>query len=162
MNKREWGRLVGIGVLTALAVAAQGAWANGASAPGSVDDPLVTKSYVDARINEILQSNPSGGTSMAYAVVQLQPGDALLAKSSLELILRSPGTVLPILNAYGEGLSDLTGGRDWRTTTALPRDHLLVVPRPDGRGIVASPTNGSAVYVMVRGAYEIRQGYAKR
>ncbi|GAB6931773.1 hypothetical protein [Calditerricola satsumensis] len=158
MNKREWARFAGVGVLTALALAAQGAWANGVSAPGSVDDPLVTKSYVDARINELRLSAPGGGASLAYTVVTLQPGDALIAKSSLELIIRSPGTVLPILNAYGEGLSDLTGGRDWRTTAALPRDHLFVVPRPDGRGIVASPANKSAVYVMVRGAYEIRQG----
>lgn len=162
MKKREWGRFVGVGVLTALVLAAQGAWANGVSAPGSVDDPLVTKSYVDARIQQVLQANPNVGGALAFTVVQLQPGDALLAKSSVELIIRSPGTVQPIRNAQGEGLSDITDGKDWRTTAALPRDHLFVVPRPDGRGIVASPANKSAVYVMVRGAYEIRQGYAKR
>nr|MBO2469870.1 hypothetical protein [Bacillota bacterium] len=169
MNKREWGRLVGIGVLTALAVAAHGAWANGASAPGSVDDPLVTKSYVDAKVDELRRSlsgqpspsqPPSDSRSSAFAVVELRPGDALIGQSGTEIIIRSPGRVYPITSAAG-GLSDLSAGVD-RQTGPLPMNHFLIVPRSDGRGIYADPNNRPNVVVMVRGAYEIRQGYAKR
>lgn len=169
MKKREWWRFVGVGTLTALVVAVQGAWANGVSAPGSVDDPLVTKSYVDAKMEELrrsLSGQPAPGQmpieprANAFAVVELRPGDALIGQSGTEIIIRSPGRVDPVTSAAG-GLSDLSAGVD-RKTGPLPTNHFLIVPRSDGRGIYADPNNKSNVVVMVRGAYEIRQGYAKR
>ena len=86
--------------------------------------------------------------SVSYEVVTLKRGQKLLG--NCEIILRSgkANTICP----DAAGISDLTAGADLPDSTALASNHLLLVPRDDGRGIIAA---SNTVYVMVRGTYRI-------
>ena len=109
------------------------AWAT--NAPGSEEDPVVSKSYVDARV--------------AFTPVQLAEGQKLIGGAGTEIIVRS-GEATAIDNGEN-GVSNLTAGIDLRTGEQVGLNHLLLVPRADGRGITAL----TEVWVMVRGEYEI-------
>ena len=115
--------------------------------PGSEKDPLVTKSYVD---NLIAQIKGSGGTSDSYKAIQLTAGQQLIGNEGTEIILRS-GEATAIDNG-ANGISDLTGGKDLMTGNSITANHLLLVPRSDGRGISAT----TDIWVMVRGSYHIK------
>lgn len=104
--------------------------------PGSEGDPLVSRSYVDSQ--------------MKFQVLEVAQGKKVICSSGTELILRS-GSATAIDSSLG-GLSDVTGGKDLRSGDSVPKNHLLIVPRDDGRGILAT----SASVVMVRGSYEIK------
>ncbi|MDP2872282.1 MAG: hypothetical protein Q8P31_07085 [Bacillota bacterium] len=105
-------------------------------APGSDADPLVARSYVDQ--------------FLVLAVVELAKGQTLEGGAGTEIILRS-GTARAIASPLG-GVCDLTGGRDLPQGEIVKANHLLLVPRADGRGIRAE----TAVFVMVRGPHTIK------
>lgn len=107
-----------------------------ANTPGSSEDPLVSKSYVD---NAVL-----------YEVVHLEANQKLLGDAGAEIILRS-GEATAIGNG-SNGVSDLTSGVDLMTTDRVNTNHLLLVPRNDGRGIQVWTES----YVMVRGNYTVK------
>ncbi|MFO7152096.1 MAG: hypothetical protein DIU66_002505 [Bacillota bacterium] len=118
--------------------------------PGSSSDPLVTKSYVDMMFGKIQQYLDSErGSSAELKVVSLSPGQQLVGDMGTEIILRSGKAV--VLDGAGGGLSDVTDGKDLKKDEVVPANHLLIVPRDDGRGIVAQ-TN---VVVMVRGDFTV-------
>ena len=72
--------------------------------------------------------------------------------ASTEAILRSgDGTVVLSSGAAG-GFTDVTSGRDTVAGEAVLANHHLVCPRNDGRGIKAE----SKLYIMIKGAYDIR------
>ena len=48
-------------------------------------------------------------------------------------------------------IADLTGGADLMTGASVELNHLLLVPRNDGRGITAV----TDIWVMVRGEYNV-------
>ena len=103
--------------------------------PGSGNDPLVSKSYVDAKTG--------------YTPIQLTAGQKMTGGAGTEIILRS-GIATAIGNSEN-GIADLTGGTDLMTGTTVELNHLLLVPRSDGRGITAV----TDIWVMVRGEYSI-------
>ena len=103
--------------------------------PGSEGDPLVTRAYVESRLK--------------MHVVELAPGQALKGFSGTEIILR--GGQATIIDSELGGICDATAGIDLRGGEAVPSNHLLIVPRDDGRGIRAQ----SSVIVMVRGDFVI-------
>jgi hypothetical protein len=105
-------------------------------APGSDADPLVTRSYVD-QFSSLL-------------VLQLGPGQKLEGNGGTEIIVRS-GTARAVASSQG-GVCDLTGGKDLAQGERVPLNHLLILPRTDGRGIVAD----TALFIMVRGPYVIK------
>jgi hypothetical protein len=109
-------------------------------APGSESDPVVTKSYVDKRTAE------AGGT---FVPVEVEAGGVIIGGAGAEIIVRSgAGTVVcPGI----DGISDLTGGSDLTAGDRASANHLLLVPRDDGRGVAAT-TN---LWVMVRGPYTV-------
>lgn len=109
-------------------------WAAG-DAPGSEGDPVVSKSYVDEKTS--------------FSPVQLAEGQRLIGGEGAEIILRS-GEASAIDNGEN-GVSDLTAGADLMSGAPVGLNHLLLVPRDDGRGIAAL----TEVWVMVRGNYEI-------
>lgn len=133
---------------------------------GTEQDPVVTVSYVESKINELkayidekLSNNGSlseaGQTqepqaAATYEVISLQSNQSLIGKDSTEIILRS-GTATAIDNGVN-GISDLTDGKDLISGDEIESNHLLIVPRDDGRGILAT----SEVWVMVKGGYEIK------
>jgi hypothetical protein len=111
------------------------AYASG-DAPGSSGDPVVSKSYVDARTS--------------FSPIELAAGQRLLGGEGTEIVLRS-GEATAIDNG-SNGVSDLTSGTDLMTGNQVVSNHLLLVPRDDGRGITAV----TEVWVLVRGDYTIQ------
>lgn len=118
-----------------------------ADTPGSEDDPVVTKSYVD---NQIAQLMSSGVASDSYKAVQLTAGQKLIGNEGTEVILRS-GEATAIDNG-ANGVSDVTGAKDLMTGQSVAQNHLLLIPRSDGRGIRAI----TEIWVLVRGSYSIQ------
>lgn len=150
--------------------------------PGSEEDPLVTASWVEARLNafsKALQVGQSGQPSPGinnespknggaeqpapgqiitipspvpvYEVVVLQPGTRLLTGSGTEFILRSGRA--KTLEAPGGGIADLTSGKDLGNQDAIPRGHLLLSPRDDGRGALTE----TEVIFLIRGKFRTAQ-----
>ncbi len=118
-----------------------------ADTPGSEDDPVVTKSYVDSQIAHLKNG---GVSSDSYKAVQLAAGQKLIGNEGTEVILRS-GEAAAIDNG-ANGVSDVTGAKDLMTGQSVAQNHLLLIPRTDGRGIQAI----TEVWVMVRGSYSIQ------
>ncbi len=98
-------------------------------APGGSEDPLVARSYVD------------------WKVVELEAGQVLEGKASAEFILRRGQA--EVVDTSGDGIPDLTAGVDIFAGDRVPQNHLLLIPREDGRGIKAL---SGGVWVMYRGA----------
>lgn len=115
--------------------------------PGSKEDPVVTKSYVD---NQIARLMGSGGSTETYKAIMLTEGQRLIGNEGTEVILRS-GEATAIDNG-ANGVSDVTGAKDLMTGQNVAQNHLLLIPRSDGRGIQAN----TEIWVMVRGAYTIQ------
>ncbi|MCQ2565978.1 MAG: hypothetical protein MJ194_03925 [Clostridia bacterium] len=133
--------------------------------PGSEGNPLVTKLYMDSVIESIKETVTSleariaalekGGNGQAAApaaswdVIEVKAGKSVLGGEGAEIVLRSGNAVA--LDNGANGVSDLTGGTDLMGGTKITPNHLLLVPREDGRGIKCE-TN---CWVMVLGEYTI-------
>lgn len=128
------------------------------SEAGSNDDPLISLSYLNNSIEQIKTyidnkiANINGGTSSSneLEVVELEKGQFLLGYTGTEIILRS-GKGKAVVSDLG-GLSDVTAGNDIGKDLNIPPNHLLIVPRDDGRGVYVTT---DAIF-MVRGTYDIR------
>ena len=149
--------------------------------PGTANDPLVTQRYVDDRIAELqaqitaLQSQQGGTTipgtatlsqaerdaliaeiTQAVTAGQVVPftplfvprGSTLIADAGVEFILRS-GTATVI--AGPNGLVDVTGGRDIGNGQPVSRNHLMLVPATDGRGLQFA----TDAWLMIKGGFVI-------
>lgn len=145
-TRRKW--IIVITVLVALAAATAAVWA-ATYEPGSQEDPVVTKSYVDAKIAE-LKASGGGGDSAVFVPVKIPAGKVLTGGEGAEFILRS-GNATAIDNGI-DGVSDITAGNDLKTGQAVATNHLLLIPRSDGRGIAAK----NELWVMIRGTYSIQ------
>ncbi|PAD77214.1 hypothetical protein [Paenibacillus campinasensis] len=132
--------------------------------PGTTDDPVVTKSYVDQQIQKALggggtTTNPTPTPSTPeqnsneVKNVSLKPGQILVAETGTEFIVRSGNAV--IYTEDSNGVADLTAGVDLLNGQAAPKNHLLSFPR-DGRGIQVKPGQTSGLIVMVRGGYTVK------
>lgn len=131
------------------------------SEPGSESDPVISLSYLNIKIDELKeyidektkslspQTPSSNGDSLV--VVELQNGQTIIGESGTEFIKRS-GNALAIASTQG-GLSDVTAGVDIKDGKLVPDNHLLIIPRDDGRGIYVTKDK---TFIMVRGAYNIR------
>jgi hypothetical protein len=147
---------------------ASGAGATGQ--PGTSDDPVVTKSYVDQQIQKALgggtikptpvptptPTNPTTGTPTTgntLVVVEVKPGERLMASAGTEFIVRNGKAI--IYSTDANGVPDLTAGLDIKNGQAVVTNHLLSFPR-DGRGIMVQDGQKYGLVVMVRGAYSIQ------
>ena len=168
-NRKTWVILLAAALLAISCFAA--VFADDA-VPGTAADPVVSKSYMDAQI-DILTTQISalqarvdkleeGGGSTTpgtpaqpaeapkFEVVKVDAGKSVIGAASTEIILRS-GTAAAIAGASG-GVSDLTEGVDLSTGTAVTKNHLLVIPVDDGRGIQCTST----CYMMIKGDYTLK------
>jgi len=148
--------------------------------PGSADDPIVTKSYVDeqirralsgetvgesgsgmsalnariaeleARINELEKQLEKAKAEVPYTVIRLKAGHMLLGEMGTEIVVRT-GRAYVHSNPEN-GIPDLTDGVDLKADTLVPNNHLLMVPR-EGRGIKVMPDYPNDVYVTVKGEF---------
>ncbi|MDN4066419.1 hypothetical protein QYF50_00820 [Paenibacillus vini] len=140
--------------------------------PGTTDDPVVTKSYVDQAIQQAIKgggttttpttpTNPttpstsegSGSSSDAVSIVDVKPGQTLIASAGAEFVVRAGKAV--IYSQDSNGVADLTDGKDIANGGAVANNHLLSFPR-DGRGIQVQEGNKYNLTVMVRGGYKIQ------
>lgn len=161
-----------IGVLCATAVGGVSIAALGAA--GSDTDPIVTKSYVEKRIAELetkLASSSStnvdqklaslqtqieglalngGTTAEGFVLVQVKAGSKLVLSESAMLILRA-GSAKTIVGPGG-GLADLTIGTDLVEGQSIIGNHLILVPRNDGRGVKVTGDS----WMMIKGSYTIQ------
>jgi hypothetical protein len=128
--------------------------ADSGAIPGTANDPLVTKSYVDQRIAQISAGNGSGNaTGLLQPVNPLHAGQQLTATvPGTELIVRTG--VVTVLDPGGNGLSDVTAGTNLLAGQTVPLNHLIIIPRNDGRGIQVS-SGSPPVYLLVSGGYQI-------
>lgn len=138
------------------------------AAPGDTNDPIVVLSYLNERISSLISQykleniddmqeqidnlSSSGGSSsggMSLEVVEIRDGEKIIAGSGTELILR--GGEAFIIGSEMGGISDVTLGKDFVSGMAVVANHLMIVPRDDGRGVYAEEY---AIF-MVRGTYEV-------
>lgn len=132
-------------------------WAN----PGSETDPVVTLSFVDQKVEQLKYYIDSKIENQNFQketvetqeleIVKLLNGQKIIGESGTEIILRS-GKAKAIGSING-GLCDITSGKDIGNAKDIEKNHLLLVPRSDQRGIQAQ----TDVYVMIRGNYHIIQ-----
>lgn len=167
---------IGIGVLIGMRFGGNSVEAQ-TSAPGTIEDPLVSKSYVDMKVADAISDieivavtpevleptveapaeetpnvqQPTTGVAPALFVVEfVMAGQSLIVEESGEVILRS-GSATAIGNAGGNGISDVTSGIDIMDGEDVPWNHLIIIPRTDGRGLYIT----SDAYIMVKGHYSI-------
>lgn len=140
-----------------MAVFTTQAWADGGvgGVPGSVDDPVVTKSYVDQQIQQALGSAGGGGGGNSLEVVELRPGQTLYGFEGTEFIVRT-GKVVSVAGSKGDGLTDITAGADLRAGAPVSANHLLLIARSDSRGLRLDSKYKDVAHVMVRGKYELK------
>lgn len=146
---RKKGLLIGICIVMLLGVTA-GVYAAGDA--GSESDPVVTKSYVDSKIADLknsLSSSKGAAAADTFQATHIPSGTKLVGAEGTELILRS-GSAAAVDNGI-DGISDLTAGKDLKSGTAIVANHLLLVPRADGRGIYAK----TELWVMIKGDYTL-------
>ncbi|AKG36579.1 hypothetical protein [Paenibacillus durus] len=153
--------------------------------PGTADDPVVTKSYVDQQIQKALQgglaaspvatkspaatpsqvtakptatptASPATGTGDSgnqSVIVDVKPGQTLIASAGAEFIVRAGKAVIYSLDS--NGVADLTDGQDLAKGQPAPSNHLLSFPRK-GRGITVQSGQTLGLVVMVRGGYTLQ------
>ncbi|HEY4390759.1 MAG TPA: hypothetical protein VGN02_05365 [Paenibacillus sp.] len=145
--------------------------------PGTSDDPVVTKSYVDQAIQQALKgggsttptapttptepSKPDGGDNGSSSstagdevkIVDVKPGQILIASAGTEFIVRAGKAA--IYSEDKNGVADLTDGVDITNGRAVSNNHLLSFPRA-GRGIQVQEGDTHNLTVMVRGGYQIK------
>lgn len=144
--------------------------AGDAAEPGSPENPLVAQDYVDEKVAE-LTSKVAELTSIIedlksqnedlknqlaeqlktqkFEAIEVKAGKRLIAGGSAEIVLRS-GRATAITSPNG-GLSDLIAGTDIPAEASVPLNHLILIPRDDGRGLKAQ----TDVWVLVKGTYRI-------
>ncbi len=146
------------------------------------DDPLITLSYLDYRLDEFNTSfeettstqaiiieeletkineqselidklnssiNSLKVSSSNLEIVELNANQKIILEAGSEIILRA-GTAYAITSDQG-GLSDVTAGVDIKANQSIPRNHQLIIPRSDGRGVYV---DNYAIFMVV-GVYEV-------
>lgn len=112
----------------------------------SDDDPIVDTTLA------------SGGNNLSesaqYEIVELSYGDALYAVTACDIMLRS-GSAACIAPDASQGIADYTDGYEVYNDQSIVKNHMLLIPRGDGRGLKAL---SESVFVMVRGDYTIVKG----
>ena len=130
------------------------------ASPGTESDPLVTLSYVDKRFEELdtyleskLSEQPQTAASTSDAVlfeiVEVKAGGMVYLGDSTEFILRS-GEAIAIASTNG-GLANLTEGYDIAQGKQIPKNHQILNPQNDGRGVAITKD----AWVMIKGPYTV-------
>ncbi len=146
-----------------------------ATDPGSEKDPLISLSYFENKIeelktdvtntlskeltekfdelktsfektvNEIKDKGVSAPST--FEVINVSENERIICDAGTEIIVRS-GKFVAIGSVSG-GVSDVTSGRDLVTDEEIENNHLLIVPKSDGRGITAKVAGA----VMIKGNF---------
>jgi hypothetical protein len=128
--------------------------------PGSVDDPVVTKSYVDqviAGLNGKPADNTGNNdnnvdTNAATKIVDVPVGQILIAKDGAQAVVRAGRAVA--YSPDSNGIADVTDGTDIKSGSRVQNNHLILFPR-GGRGLMPETGQQNGLTVMVSGGYEV-------
>jgi hypothetical protein len=131
-----------------------------AGQPGSTDDPLVTKSYVDEQIQNALSGGVVGSSSPSsanaatppYTIIRLPAGHTLIGSANTKIIVRT-GKAIVYSNVAENGITDATDGVDLKNGVPAPNNHLLIIPR-EGRGVRVDAGYKEAVNITVEGDFK--------
>ncbi len=170
--------VLGIEILMATCILAGGTVF--AATIGTESDPLVSKSYVDSKIEQVLtliNSNGSGGTASVdtdaivsqviekinegdltggsvavdgYVPVSVAVGQTIYGGEGTELILRAGKGDIVVSGV--DGIADITTGGELGNGSKATKNHLMIVPRNDGRGVKVT----EAAWFLVKGEYEVK------
>jgi hypothetical protein len=131
-------------------------------------DPLISLSYLNQVLNEMTASsgnvlevvelyanttllNNAGKSIVREGQSKVLVGTRIIADAGTEIILRyTNGSTTAIASNLG-GLSNVTEGYDIQHGKAIPANHLLIIPRSDGRGVMIT---NNAIF-MIRGSYRV-------
>jgi len=87
--------------------------------PGSKDDPIITRSYLE--------------TLYAWQVTNMSDGQTLSLDMGVEFVLKRGQAV--VVGSGTEGLIDLTAGKELKDGEKIPPYHLILSPASDRRGL---------------------------
>ena len=118
----------------------------------AIDEKLENIDYSDSNGDNSAPTvnTPSTENSALFEVIELTTGDALYAVSACEIMLRA-GEASCIAPNPSQGIADFTGPEIF-DGQALTLNHMCIIPRGDGCGILAE---SESVFLMVRGEYTI-------
>ncbi|MFI3230036.1 MAG: hypothetical protein R3Y29_00600 [bacterium] len=136
-----------------------------ATQAGSAEDPLVTKSYVDAEIKKALEDIIIGDIVLediigdikidnnfnSFVPVLVEANQAILGKEGTEIILRSGSGVSIVPEGVSE-IANITAGKNVFNNETVETNHLLIISRDDGRGVKVSVNS----WFLVKGDYVIK------
>ncbi len=162
MGKRHAGRMFALFLLMGLLL-------GGNMIIGSAsEDSLVSLGYLNSTVIPEIEANVETlieeqlaslvseegitveqGGGAAYESLQVFKGQTVLGSEGCELILRI-GNAIAVCPGEN-GLVDATGGLDLTDGLAVVKNHVYIIPREDGRGIVMQDDG----YLMIKGGYEI-------
>ncbi len=121
---------------------------------GSEADPLVSKSYVDDKIEQVLAKigQGSGGTAAgaAFTPVNVAVGKTIIGGEGTEIILRAGKAGVVVSGS--EGISDVTTGQTLYNGHSAALNHLNIISRADGRGFKVT----EAAWFLVKGSYTVK------
>jgi len=122
--------------------------------PGTINDPVVTKSYVDEQIAKLGSGGSKGPTSSStLEVVTVPAGTILMVDAGSEVVVRSGKAAA--YSSDSNGISDVTAGVDIKSGSNVPANHLIWFPR-DGRGIQVQSGSTGSLTVLVKGPYSLQ------
>ena len=137
--------------------------------PGGEDDPIVSKSYVDSKFEQLKGNSASqaeisdeakndiiqkvlmqiGEGGEKYVPVFVKKGEVLYGAEGSEIILRSGVAYAKIEG--GDGIVNATEGTELPDTYPIRKNNLHIVPRDDGRGMRVTED----AWFIVKGGYRI-------
>ncbi len=147
------------------------------AAPGSEGDPLVTVSFVEAKLSQLKdgitskindlssqvddlttqldetkddQPEQPTGQTLLFEAFNFPPGTQIVLGASSEFIVRR-GTAT-IVDPDRNNMPDLTSGVDVEGGQIVPLNHHMMCPRRDGRGLLVSDDSAD-FWIMIKGDY---------
>lgn len=163
MSKMKWlgaSAVLAVGIITGSLVGNALSVGTSSVTPGTVNDPVVTKSYVDQQLAALTGGSTGGGTgtgtpsaSVTLEVVTVPTDRILMVNAGSEVVIRAGKAVA--YSSDSNGISDVTAGIDIKSGSAVPSNHLIWFPR-DGRGIQAAPSATTSLTVLVKGSYYLQ------
>ena len=126
-----------------------------AAQSGSQSDPYASKAYVDDAVNSLKALITTGDStaeisSDSYKPVYVSLGQTIYGAEGTELILRA-GKGKIVIDGV-DGIVDASTGSNLKQGSVVTMNHILIVPRADGRGVNVT----EAAWFLVKGDYTIK------